>query len=369
MLIKRTDFICLNARKAIPAALLLSVAVSTIGCGKRKPPQPPAERVVQRAEISGFQRGDQVNLSWRLPVRNASGGSMLNIDRVEVYRLAESIAAPLSLDEEEFAARATLITSLPVTQNDFERGTFSFSDTLQFAGQPARLRYSIRFVNREGQRAAFSNFLLVEPAARVAEAPSRLRAEIAEDAVRLLWDAPKSNIDGTEPPNILGYNLYRSDSKTLNFKALNRTPVSKTEFADEAFEFGVDYKYFVRSVSLGSGGEPVESADSNIADAAPRDVFPPSPPSALTIAAAPGTISIFFASNPERDVVGYRLFRTTDQTISPDQWRLLTPDLLTANTFQDKDIESGKTYFYYLTAIDRAGNSSRPSEIVSETAP
>ena len=39
----------------------------------------------------------------------------------------------------------------------------------------------------------------------------------------------------------------------------------------------------------------------------------------------------------------------------------------TQNTFQDTDVESGKTYYYYLTATDKFNNVSDPSEIVSET--
>lgn len=369
MLIKQIAFLCLNRSKAALVFLPLCLIFANAGCGKRKPPQPPTERVRQRAEIGGYQRGNRIYLSWRLPKGNAADGSLLNIARVEIYRLAETVAAPPNLDEEEFASRATLITSLPVSAADFARETFTFADTLEFAGQPARLRYSIRFVNAEGQRAAFSNFLLIEPAASVAESPSDLNAEIAEDAVRLRWIAPETNIDKTKPANILGYNVYRSGGAAGGFVIVNQTPVTRTDYTDSSFEYGGSYKYFVRSVSLGTGGEPVESGESNTITVEPRDVFAPSAPSALTIAASPDNISIFFASNPETDVAGYRVYRSTDENLPLDRWQLLTPELLQANTFQDKRIESGKTYFYYLTAIDKAGNVSRPSEIVSETAP
>jgi len=32
-------------------------------------------------------------------------------------------------------------------------------------------------------------------------------------------------------------------------------------------------------------------------------------------------------------------------------------------------VESGKRYYYYLTAVDHAGNVSARSEVVSETVP
>ena len=42
---------------------------------------------------------------------------------------------------------------------------------------------------------------------------------------------------------------------------------------------------------------------------------------------------------------------------------------LTKTTFQDENVESGKKYYYYLTAVDQTGNVSPPSEVVSETVP
>jgi hypothetical protein len=146
-------------------------------------------------------------------------------------------------------------------------------------------------------------------------------------------------------------------------------PVSDTNFDDEFFEFDKPLFYFVRAVSVGTGGSPVESRESNIVQILPKDTFPPSPPAAITLAATPTTISIFFATNPEKDVTGYRLYRSEDAGLEKASWTLLTPEPLTTNTFQDPGVESGKTYYYYLTAIDKAGNISEPSEVVSETVP
>ena len=81
------------------------------------------------------------------------------------------------------------------------------------------------------------------------------------------------------------------------------------------------------------------------------------------------SISIFFAVNPEKDIAGYKIYRSTDPSLEKSKWTLLTPQLLTSNTFQDKSVESGKTYYYYLTATDSSGNVSQPSEVVSEQAP
>ena len=167
-------------------ALIALVMLGSLGCGKRGAPLPPKERVLQRVEISGYQRGNQIVLSWKMPARNASTGSVLNISRADVYRLAEPVTAPIQLSEEEFANRSTLIAAMPISVADFGNKTLLYKDTLAFAGQAARLRYAIRFVNATGQKAAFSNSLLIEPTSKVAGGPASLMAEASQDAIRPL---------------------------------------------------------------------------------------------------------------------------------------------------------------------------------------
>ena len=348
---------------------LTGLIFTATGCGKRGVPIPPRERVLQRVEIAGYQRGSQVILSWQMPVRNAPTGSTLNISRADIYRLAEPATSPLQLSEEEFANRSTLIAAMPITAADFALKTLTYRDSLQFAGQAARLRYAIRFVNSSGQKAGFSNSLLIEPTSRVAAAPTSLSAEPNQDAVKLQWQAPKTNVDGSAPVNLLGYYVFRSNSEREVAKPLNTTPITATSFDDEFFEFGKEYFYFIRAVSVGVQAGPVESSESNILKFRPIDLFAPSAPAAITVAASPTTISIFFAVNPEKDVVGYKIYRSSERDLDKAKWEVLTAEVLKTNTFQDTRVVSGKTYFYYITAIDLRGNTSVFSEVVSETVP
>ena len=361
-----------NSRKAY--CLLIVAALLLTTCGKRRPPMPPVERVQQRTELlSGAQRGNQVTLSWPAPLRNASDQSVQSIRRIDVYRLAEKPTAPLPLTEEEFAARSTLIGSVTYDEIKTAGDTLTYIDTLELAGQPTRLRYAIRFVNASGQRAAFSNFLLIEPSARVAQPPALVTTgkEISESAISITWTPPAANIDGSTPVNLLGYNVYRIDEgkSESGETPLNSSLVAGTQFADQNFTFGETYRYFVRSVSLGTGGAQVESLNSNSLSLTPLDIYAPAAPTSITIAAAPGRLSIFFPANTEADVAGYSIYRSTDPDLSKDRWTKITASLLERTTFQDENVESGKRYYYYLTATDRAGNVSPPSEVVSEVVP
>jgi hypothetical protein len=351
------------------AFCLLPFALS---CGKRRPPQPPVERVPQRTELlSGAQRGNQVILSWPAPRRNAPDESVQSIRRIDVYRLAENPSAPLALTEEEFAARSTLIGSINYETIRNAGDALVYVDTLELAGQPTRLRYSVRYVNAAGQRAAFSNFLLVEPAAKIAEPPTLTGHEESANAVTLAWNPPAANIDGSTPVNLLGYNVYRVEKSQTEIgqTPINTTLVTGTRFSDQTFRFGEEYNYVVRSVSLGTGGAQVESLNSNALAVAPVDKFSPSAPGRISIAATPGRLALFFPANPERDVAGYLIYRSTDPELPKDNWTKLTPNPLTRTTFTDEAVDSGKRYYYYVVAVDAAGNISAPSDVESETAP
>jgi fibronectin type 3 domain-containing protein len=353
--------------------LLLALAALSMAptCGKRRPPQPPVERIPQRTELlSGVQRGNQVILSWPAPRRNASSGSVQSIRRIDVYRVAEKPNAPLPMTEEEFGARATLIGSVTFADIQGATDTLSYTDKLELAGEPSRLRYAVRYVNASGQRASFSNFLLIEPAAKIAEPPGNIGKQESESAITIRWDPPKQNIDGSTPVNLLGYNVYRvtASQTEIGQTPINSGLVTTTEYQDRNFKFGEKYTYVVRSVSLGTLARQVESLNSNSVEAVPVDIYPPSAPSGVSIAPAPGRLSLFFAANPEADIAGYLIYRSTDPN-QPRPWTLLTQTLLTRTTFTDENVDPGKTYHYYVIAVDTVGNKSQPSEVVSETAP
>ncbi len=348
--------------------LLLLTVFSLSSCGKRKPPLPPLDKINQRVVITGFQRGGKVFLAWQMPARNASGGSILNIQRADIYRLAENLNSNSILTEEEFASRSTLIASLPINADDFGLKKLSFTDELEFAGQKISLKYAVRLVNESGQKAAFSNFLTIEPASSIAGTPTDLNFKVLEDSVILTWQKPLKNVDGSQPVNIIGYNIYRSESAQSAGTKLNGELIDSNQFPDRKFQFGTEYFYFVRAVSSGRNGGLVESLESKIVNLIPRDVFPPSPPSAITIAASPHVLSLFFALNPENDIAGYQIYRSENPGADKSMWLLLTPELLKTNTFQDNEVETGKKYYYYLKAVDRSGNVGDPSDVVSERA-
>ncbi|MCX7640983.1 MAG: hypothetical protein N2Z23_11155 [Pyrinomonadaceae bacterium] len=329
--------------------LILCAIFLTLSCGKRTPPQPPTR--IPSPPLSGYQRGSSIILSWQVPTTT---------QKIEIYRLIESKNNPPTITEEEFKNRSTLIASLSAP-------TSQYQDKLIFVDQPIRIYYALRFTNKTGQKSVLSEVFSIEPSTKIPLPPQLLKITVTQDKITLTWTPPEKNIDDSKPAKLIGYNVYKIENG--NQKLLNSSPIQQNYFDDIFFEFEKEYKYFVRSVTISENAETVESENSNTLEIKPKDTFPPSPPEGVTIAASQNAISIFFAVNKERDVIGYLIFRSENPALPIEQWQKITPEPLTTNTFQDKQVKSGKTYFYFIRAVDKFGNISAPSEIVNETLP
>lgn len=327
------------------------------GCGKRRPPTPPSKSSVN-ITLATSQQGDKIILVISPP----------NLTKqISVYRLSESTTNIL-LTEDEFASQSTTVSTIDTTKQ-LNPETVLYTDTLTNTNPLSRLRYAVKYVFEDGRQSGFSNFSLIEPFFNVATPPSNLEASANQSAIKLNWEKPLTNIDRTQPANVVGYNIYRKTSAQKSPVLLNTALIRETVTSDGSFKFGEDYEYFVRAVTVASNGVPIESLDSNIVKVNFRDVFPPAAPLGLTIAAAPNSLSLFFAANSESDIVGYQIYRSADEKLPLSQWQKLNQILIRATTFQDIKVESGHKYYYYVIAVDNAGNLSAPSEVVSEVVP
>jgi hypothetical protein len=317
-------------------------------------------------ELTAAQRGTDVILSF--PVTRPPRAR--NIKRVDVYRVAEGVDAPLGLTTEEFSTRASVIASIPGSELPPGSATVSYTDPIDFTRAPGqqRLRYAVRLVDVEDRAADFSNYATIAPLSEIAGPPTGLQTRLSQTELEMTWQPPATNISGSRPANVLGYNVYRTAGGAT--AKLNPQPLAEPRFVDRQFQFGTPYEYAVRSVSLPSAGAPpseaIESNPSQPVVITPRDTFPPSAPSSITIASVGGIVSLFWPANPEPDVVGYHVYRAEDASAPSAAWTRITPRPITTITFSDRQVEVGKRYYYQITAVDNAGNESARSETQSE---
>jgi fibronectin type 3 domain-containing protein len=201
----------------------------------------------------------------------------------------------------------------------------------------------VRIINPKGRASEWSNLvsLAVRPPV---PPPVNLQAASVETGVKLTWqaDAPSYRIfraTGEEEPALIG----NSD---------------KPEYVDAAAQYGANYRYLVQAMN--GNAESVISAAASIT---PEDRFPPSPPGGLTAAPGAGAIELVWDRSPAPDLKDYRVYRALDQQAFQQIGEVETP------AYSDRQVETGKTYRYAVTAVDQKGNESEKSAVAQATAP
>jgi hypothetical protein len=363
-------------RKRIKTLIwILGAGLVSTSCGKVGAPIAPSRLAERTSDLTAIQRGSSILLSWPTPVLGQDESSRFYISRVDIYRLNERRDQEAILDPAEYEEIAQVIGFMDRAAMEAQSktlGHLQFTDIVNLTNAQelgnTRLRYSVRYLNKRGQAAMFSNTVAVEPAHAVASAPIKLEAKDLQDAITISWSPPVESIDEVTPPSVVGYNVYRRPAKrSLGGELLNSEPVTGTSFTDTKFQYLADYVYFVRALSQGANGL-IESADSELLSHTPVDTFPPSAPDPVSAASANGTISLFWPSSPERDVIGYYVYRAATADAPDSTWTRLNDQPTTTVTFRDDRVVIDQTYFYRLTAVDRFKNESPRSRIVSETA-
>ena len=316
-------------RLSFARLLVCSVALLP-GCAKVGDPLPP---IIQHPSIARHlelvQIAENVQLTFSLPAEE--------IEEVEIYRQP---GTPIRADS---GAKPAVRIEVQDLLQDEEAGRFLFRDRPGSGDQT--WYYSLRLVNKSGRRSDFSKSVHTEP--RVAALPPvQLTGEVQEDRVIVRWRAPEANIDGSRPPNVVGYRV-NSDGF-----------VSENEYVDRDFHFWEPQVYTVQTVTRRA--DPlILSEFSDSLTVVPRDVFPPRTPQNLTTLLWEGKIRIFWDANKEVDLQGYLVYRGR----GPDRLEK-SSSLVKINNYTDEDAAPGVTWYYSVTALDESGNESAQSKIV-----
>jgi endonuclease I/fibronectin type 3 domain-containing protein len=91
---------------------------------------------------------------------------------------------------------------------------------------------------------------------------------------------------------------------------------------------------------------------------------PPTPPAGLSALAGDGEVDLTWSANPEPDVAGYNVLRSTT---SGSGYTQQNGALVTGTFFGDSGLANGTTYFYVVTAVNTSSQESPPSSEASAT--
>jgi hypothetical protein len=236
------------------------------------------------------------------------------------------------------------------------------------APPPARLTVTSRIyvaagVTRKGRTGTSSERLAV-PLVPPPPPPVNPAVTFGEVALTVSWTPPAAPaLPNTAASAPLEYNVYDANAAAPP-KPLNPQPLDATTFDDPGLEPGTERCFVVRSVHV-DGPVAIESAASASACVTPRDIFPPAAPKALAAVAGAGGINLIWDANAEPDLAGYLVLRgdAPNGTLQP-----LTPQPIRETRYVDATAQPGVQYVYVVVAVDKSGNRSGNSNMVTETA-
>jgi predicted small lipoprotein YifL len=350
-----------------PFLLLLFLCLFFSFCGKKGPLLPPLAKIPNKVEVfDAIQQGERVILEWENP-QTYIDGSLLSVEVVEVW-LYETEKE--SARKEEFEAKAGLVASIekkePAEHGINKGGALSRLHYEYKLSQKdfgsKNLIFGLRVADKKKRKSEFSELRSLKPII-VSLPPQQVQANIFEDRIEIRWRTPEKNIDQSSPAYLKGYNIYRADGEGLAQRQ-NPELVKEEKYEDRDFVFEHLYRYFVRA-SATELSPFVESEDSETIEVKPKDVFPPAPPSGLVSVSVRSLISLSWDANHEKDLAGYRVWRRAE---GEAEFILLTPEIIQENAFSDARVEKNKRYYYAITALDKSGNESVKSDVISEIA-
>lgn len=369
--------------------VLALLAIGVLACGKRGDPKPPVPIIPKAAsDLVVTQRATKVLLSWSYPALTTSGKSLTGVRRVTVYRYTEDLPVPASgrdpnqilpgdidptlpqpvalfakvppIVPAQFAKLATRLDSIEAASLPAASvgAKLTYEDTPPFRskdGRPVRVSYA---VVTEGQaaRSEFSNLATIVPL-DVAVPPAGVTASAKPEGVTLSWTAPTQAATGGNAPVIAGYNIYRVtaggavDTET----PINTAPVTKTTYLDVPPYGAFDY----RVTAVASAGPPrIESEPSAAANTTFKDLVPPPAPATVTALIETRIVRLLWDAVDSPDLDGYNVYRVEGK-YPP---LLLTPHPARQTHFGDESVDIGIAYYYQVTAVDKAGNESKPTK-------
>ena len=364
---------------------LISLLLFVAGCGAPGDPVPPAPLVpIAVSDLAAHQAGDGVELVFSLPPKTVSGEKLTAPPAVEIVR--GSLKPNGAPDSKSFRVVYTIPPALVTNYltSDHVRITDPISPEETKAHPGATYAYLIR-TRLSKKRASADSNVVTARLFPVPESISSVQFQVTETAVNLTWSAPTQTSSGDPLSTISGYRVYRGEidphASAPARKDLSAVhwisplallgPSTTNNFSGTKFEFGKTYVYVVRSV-ISLDGNEIESDNSEAVTVTPLDTFPPAVPQDLVAAVLPGAapsafvVDLSWSLNLETDFAGYRVYRSEQEGA---RGQLMTPDLLPTPAFRDSSVATGHRYWYTVTALDRAGNESRPSSSVAVDIP
>lgn len=320
-------------RKSCIFLCSLLLCLFVVSCGKKGPPTPRTLALPGAiVDLSGEVKDGVLFLSFSMPEKNDDGSEMKDLGGFRILKACGSCYGgfepfkEIRLDEQKGYSRAG--NRLYLYDDDLAEG-FEYS-------------YRVHPYSLRGTRGPGSNTFHIRWE-RPPGPPAKVVAIGADGAVEIAWD---------KEPGLL-YNVYRYQDGTYPLQPLNSRPLTGAGFVDSGLENGKVYQYEVRKVVESSGlkweGQGVK------VEATPRDMTPPAGPAQVVAERHEKGVMVTWKASGAADLAGYNVYRIVGGATTR-----LNTEPVKETTYIDSSVPDVRYLSYYVTALDRSGNESRP---------
>ncbi|MFH1036404.1 MAG: fibronectin type III domain-containing protein [Pseudomonadota bacterium] len=332
---------------------MMALAVLLLGCGIKSAPLPAtmaAPLPPPDLKARAVERG--VEVSFSVPAADQSDKQV-----VEAWLYYAYLPKNGDPDCPPCPPRLKRYYQLNLAQQrgQMEGGRFTYLDTQAPMEQQAA--YQVRLVDARG-RAGVVSAMTTALRVELPAVPQGLVAELGERQVDLSWQPVATLASGQPTTDRIGYILYRKAGALV--RALNERPMSSPGLVDRSVSLGQVYEYQVAAARM-IGDYVVVGRPTNWVAATVASLEPPSPPTGLVGASLGDGIYLRFTPSPQQDTAGYNIMRSESKD---GPWRQINQGLNRENTFVDKDVKVGGTYYYRVEAVNERGLNSEPSQVI-----
>jgi hypothetical protein len=253
-----------------------------------------------------------------------------------------------------------------------EDGRFTFRDTGDSGSGDAdnisfrrggRYTYTIELIDRKGRTSEQAETLTVNFPS-IPTAPGTLSATARDREVHLTWKRPFSDTNGEKIRAFDGYHIYRTlTSGQYKGPPLHQAGVNDTSFIDTPVVNGKTYYYVVQAVASVTNTVVVGETSPEVS-ATPMDKQAPDAPTNLSSTYLDGVVRLVWDFSATPDSKGIKVYRSRS---AEGHFELIhTQSALQSTIYKDDTVETQQTYYYYITAFDKAEppNESQPSNVI-----
>ncbi|MFH5781819.1 fibronectin type III domain-containing protein [Heyndrickxia oleronia] len=170
---------------------------------------------------------------------------------------------------------------------------------------------------------------------------SNLKADIAEDYINFTFDIPPD--EDFDHVNIYKNGVVVGQTYTGNYHIENLEPETEYSFK------------FTTVDMFGNESNGVVKSFTTLTDI---DTTPPSAPTGVKIDSRSNGLIVTYKRNTEKDLAGYNIYvDSSKHNASP----------VTSTSYTVPGLDTDSSYSIYVTAVDKSGNESEPSEMVIGT--